>query len=113
VELCTSGDLKLVERPQTQNIGPYDYLSMKTSIKVSSTEAGVIFGSITFDNPVTKDKSVVILNSIHMDVVDYIKPASCNDAEFRKMWSEFEWENKVAVSTDAEYVFLFYFVIPA
>lgn len=25
----------------------------------------------------------------------YIKPAQCSDAEFRKMWSEFEWENKV------------------
>lgn len=26
-------------------------------------------------------------------------PASCNDSEFRKMWAEFEWENKVSVNT--------------
>jgi len=22
-------------------------------------------------------------------------PAVCNDSEFRQMWTEFEWENKV------------------
>ena len=27
-------------------------------------------------------------------------PASCNDTEFRQMWAEFEWENKVAVNTN-------------
>jgi len=31
--------------------------------------------------------------------MDYIKPAVCSDPEFRKMWSEFEWENKVIIST--------------
>ena len=28
----------------------------------------------------------------------YIKPAQCSDPAFRKMWSEFEWENKVTFS---------------
>ena len=32
--------------------------------------------------------------------MDYIVPASCNDSEFRQMWAEFEWENKVAVNTN-------------
>ena len=27
--------------------------------------------------------------------MDYIVPASCTDVEFRQMWAEFEWENKV------------------
>lgn len=31
--------------------------------------------------------------------MDYIIPASCSDSEFRTMWVEFEWENKVAVNT--------------
>ena len=30
---------------------------------------------------------------------DYIVPASCADADFRSMWAEFEWENKVSVRT--------------
>lgn len=31
--------------------------------------------------------------------MDYIKPAYCNEAQFRSMWTEFEWENKVNVNT--------------
>ena len=31
--------------------------------------------------------------------MDYIEPATCSDAQFRKMWAEFEWENKVSVNS--------------
>lgn len=43
--------------------------------------------------------SVVVLNTIHVDIMDYIMPASCTDTEFRQMWQDFEWENKVSVTT--------------
>lgn len=46
------------------------------------------------------DRNCVVLNDIHIDIMDYIVPASCNDTEFRQMWAEFEWENKVAVNTN-------------
>lgn len=45
------------------------------------------------------DRSVIVLNDIHIDIMDYIVPATCTDAEFRQMWAEFEWENKVSVNT--------------
>lgn len=31
--------------------------------------------------------------------MDYILPATCTDTEFRQMWQDFEWENKVSVNT--------------
>lgn len=43
----------------------------------------------------TSDRNCVILNNIHIDVMDYILPTTCTEQEFRKMWAEFEWENKV------------------
>ena len=46
------------------------------------------------------DRNCVVLNDIHIDIMDYIVPASCTDNEFRQMWAEFEWENKVAVNTN-------------
>merc|ERR1711865_579908 len=46
------------------------------------------------------DRNCVVLNDIHIDIMDYISPASCSDLTFRAMWAEFEWENKVAVNTD-------------
>ncbi len=49
------------------------------------------------------EKSVV-LNEIRIDVVDYISPAWTDESNFRKMWGEFEWENKVVVHTNKTYV---------
>lgn len=46
------------------------------------------------------DRNCVVLNDIHIDIMDYIVPAACSDSEFRQMWAEFEWENKVAVNTN-------------
>lgn len=46
LELATLGDLKLVERPQPIVLGPQDFTNIRASIKVASTENGVIFGNI-------------------------------------------------------------------
>lgn len=103
LELATLGDLKLVERPQYLTIAPGAKHSLKASIKVSSTETGVIFGSIVYDIAgvaAEADRNCVILSDIHISIMDYIQPASCSDARFRAMWAEFEWENKVAVNTN-------------
>ncbi len=40
------------------------------------------------------------LVEIHVDIMDYIHPATCSDAAFRSMWADFEWENKVSVNTN-------------
>lgn len=101
LELATLGDLKLVEKPSPMTVGPHDFVNIKASIKVSSTENGIIFGNIVYDIiGSTSDRNVVVLNNIHIDIMDYIQPASCTDAEFRKMWAEFEWENKITVNTN-------------
>mmetsp|Transcript_13203 Transcript_13203/g.19699 ORF Transcript_13203/g.19699 Transcript_13203/m.19699 type:complete len:975 (-) Transcript_13203:412-3336(-) len=99
VELSTMGDMKIVERPQSQTIGPLDQITIRASIKVSSTETGHIFGTIVYTDASTMEKGYINLNDIHMDIMDYIRPATCTDEVFRSMWAEFEWENKVAIST--------------
>jgi coatomer subunit beta len=100
LELATLGDLKLVEKPTPLVLGPHDFANIKANVKVSSTENGIIFGNIVYDvHGSTSDRNVVVLNDIHIDIMDYIVPASCTDTEFRQMWAEFEWENKVSVNT--------------
>lgn len=47
----------------------------------------------------TSDRNIVVLNDIHIDIMDYIVPATCDDVQFRKMWAAFEWENRVTVNT--------------
>lgn len=99
LDFATLGDLKLVERPAVYTIAPHGFQSIKATIKVSSTETGVIFGSILWDGPALAE-CCVILNDIHIDIMDYIKPAYCSETQFRSMWTEFEWENRVNVSTN-------------
>lgn len=99
LELATLGDLKLVERPSTYTLAAHDFLNIKANIKVSSTETGVIFGNIVYDTTGASDPRVVVLNDIHIDIMDYINPTTCSEAQFRHMWSEFEWENKINVNT--------------
>jgi coatomer subunit beta len=99
VEFATLGDLKVVERPTTQNLPGLDFMNVQATIKVSSTDTGVIFGNIIYDGAHSTDTQVVILNDVHVDIMDYIQPAHCTETQFRTMWTEFEWENKVNINT--------------
>jgi len=106
LELATVGDLKLCERPQNYTLSPHTNINVRANIKVSSTETGIIYGNIVYDvgstgttSNTTEGSSMVILNDIHIDIMDYITPAHCTLLQFRCMWAEFEWENKVAVNT--------------
>ena len=46
LELAVVGDLKLCERPQPHTLMPGESKNIKANIKVSSTETGIVFGSI-------------------------------------------------------------------
>ena len=102
VEFATLGDLKVVERPTTQNLAPHDFQNVQSTVKVSSTDTGVIFGNVVYDGPSSTESNVVILNDVHVDIMDYIQPAQCTETQFRSMWTEFEWENKVNISSKAK-----------
>jgi coatomer subunit beta len=80
LDFATLGDLKIVERPTVYNVAPNGFQSIKATIKVSSTETGVIFGSILWEGPDLSEQAV-ILNDIHVDIMDYIKPAFCTEAQ--------------------------------
>ncbi len=80
LDFATLGDLKIVERPSVYTIAPHGFQSIKATIKVSSTETGVIFGSILWEGP-NLAESCVILSDIHIDIMDYIKPAHCTEAQ--------------------------------
>ena len=84
LELATLGDLKLVERPSSHTLGPRDFLNIKANLKVSSTDTGAIFGNIVYDTTAHAETNVVVLNDIHIDIMDYIHPATCTETEVRR-----------------------------
>lgn len=66
--------------------------------QVAGTDNAIIFGNIVYNiSGVASNLNVVVLNDIHIDIMDYIVPASCSDHDFRRMWADFEWENKVTL----------------
>jgi coatomer subunit beta len=70
----------------------------------------VIFGTIVYEvRGTTSDRNAVYLNDIHIDIMDYIVPATCSDTEFRHMWAEFEWENKVRFNLFTDFIFYFHY----
>ncbi|TID15797.1 hypothetical protein CANINC_004326 [Pichia inconspicua] len=99
VEFATLGDLKVIDKPTSNNIAPHGFHRVQTTIKVSSADTGVIFGNIVYDGQHADQSTIVILSDVHIDILDYIKPATCTEAQFRKMWNEFEWENKISVNS--------------
>ncbi|KAJ1970763.1 coatomer subunit beta, partial [Dimargaris xerosporica] len=79
LEFTTLGDLKLVEKPGEHNLGPHAFYSIQAHIKVSSTETGVIFGTIYYDGPTAGESTCVVLNDVHIDIMEYIQAAKCDE----------------------------------
>lgn len=50
VEILTQGNLRIVDKPQTHTLRAFTSVTVKASLKVSSTDNGAIYGYITFDS---------------------------------------------------------------
>lgn len=46
--------MKLIDRPGPVVIGPHDFVTLRTTIKVTATDNGLIFGNISYDVKVDK-----------------------------------------------------------
>src|SRR5690606_25830102 len=80
VELFVVGDLKLTDRHPPFTMAARDQRTLTTNIKVSSTETGHVYGNISFDHPQQLTTNIVSLQEIYIDIMNYIKPATCTDA---------------------------------
>lgn len=70
LEFSTVGDLKLVDKPSPLTLAPNDFTNIKATIKVTSTENGVIFSTISYDvKGSTSDRNCVYLQDIHIDIM--------------------------------------------
>jgi coatomer subunit beta len=102
VELTTQGDLKIVDRPVAMTLAPGQHATVHASIKVASTETGVVFGYVTYEKKSAEEKECTVMNEVHVDILDYIECATIGELAFHNMWSEFEWENKININSSIE-----------
>lgn len=102
IELSDRADIcsRLIDRPEPIVLGPRSTACVVTNVKVMSSENKHLFGSIAFDDVSSEDKEqIIMLNDINVNITDYIKPASISFDDFRDVWRDCEWENKVIVKT--------------
>lgn len=70
LELSTVGDLKLVDKPTPLTLAPHDFTNIKATVKVTSTENGIIFSTIAYDvRGSTSDRNCVYLQDIRIDIM--------------------------------------------
>jgi len=82
VDIACLGDLKLVERPAAHTLAPHGFHNVTATIKVSSTETGVIFGTIAYDKQGASDASVnIVMNDLHIEILDFIRPNYLTEAQ--------------------------------
>lgn len=98
-ELLTQGNLKIVEKPVSTTLRAFSSTTVKSSLKVSSTDNGAIYGYLTFDSASGNVPHIININEIQIDFINSLMPAECTELEFKKKWAEYEWENKVQVNT--------------
>lgn len=99
LDLSVSGDLKVVDNPPSCSFSPMSFATLKAVVKVCSTCNGAINGSINY--LMAGEEQSVVLLPINVDVLDFVKPESISDSEFRSQWTLLEWENKINVDVAA------------
>lgn len=63
-ELLTQGNLKIVEKPIQVTLRALSSVTVKASLKVSSTDNGAIYGYLTYDSFSGNQPNVINLNEI-------------------------------------------------
>lgn len=103
IELASRGEgsSSFLERPEPIVLGPRAKACIATNVKIISAENKRLFGSIAYDvlNSDADREQVIMLNDISVNLTDYIRPTKISFYEFRDIWRDCEWENKVTVKT--------------
>lgn len=94
-DLACSGDLRVVEKPSPLTLSPHGFAAVKICLKVASTGNGLVYGAISYG---TVEPRSVVLAPLPVDIVEYIRPATIDEAEFRQTWTLLEWENKINIT---------------
>lgn len=71
-------------------------------MKIATTEVGIIFGSINYENIAGIEQDYIVTSEIPIDIIDFVYPAPITDKKFRRLWQKYEWENRVNINTQMQ-----------
>ena len=73
----------MVEKPIPVTLKANTTTTIKASLKVSSTDNGVIYGYITYDSQ-SGEPNILNINEIQIDFINDLMQAECSDFYFSK-----------------------------
>ena len=99
LELNCVGKLELIDRAAPIKLQPDQSENLHLTVKVTSAEAGKVFGSISYEveSQTGVEQRFLPLAVITVSSADYMEPAKISLTDFRKKWEEFEWEKKTTI----------------
>ena len=100
LELYCSGKLEIVDKPSSIHVfTPSQHEEFFYSVKVSSAEAGKVFGAFLYQVESITDDQLIPLSPITITPQHYMNPVPLDPATYRTKWEAFEWEKKMAIKT--------------
>ena len=97
--------IEVIGQQNSITLGAGEFARVVIPVKITGTSTGLIAGYVNYDRvgkEVTTGSSDnhMVLNSISVEALDSIKPATIMHEEFQKKWLAYEWENKIVVDTN-------------
>ncbi|KAF1743904.1 hypothetical protein MXB_2401 [Myxobolus squamalis] len=100
LELRTQGEYKILSKSPPIVLSSLKFANIQACMRVTSSDCNVIFGTITYDTSgANRDSFSVILDEIRLDLTETSTNCYCSPDEFQNSWINFEWENKVTITT--------------
>ena len=99
IDLSVSGMLEIVDRPAVITLAPGVAEELFFSVKVTSAEAGRIYGDVVFDPDELNQKQCIPLSPIIITPQNYMEPLPLDTVSYRNKWEAFEWEKKMTIKT--------------
>ena len=92
VEFSSNAEVLVLEKAQSVNLRPQEAVMLRTQLRFSACEFGVIYGYINYDNHAGLEQPYLITEEIRIDYMQYIEPANISETNFKIEWEKAENE---------------------
>lgn len=92
IEFSSNVEVLVLEKAQSVNLRPHESVMLRTQLRFSSAEFGVVYGYINYDNQAGLEQPYLITEEIKIDYMQYISPASISATNFKIDWEKAENE---------------------
>jgi coatomer subunit beta len=92
IEFSSSVEVLVLEKAQSVNLRPAESVLLRTQLRFSESEFGVIYGFINYDNQAGLEQPYLITEEITIDYMQFVEPAELSETNFKLEWQKAEHE---------------------